>query len=169
MTQQRRRRSSRVSRPRRAVEWFDTHFAQLLLTGTLITLNLSSQILDDEKKGMTVKRLIVDLRAQLSVAGTGGSVSMGVAMVSTEAAVAGAFPEPSDPNMEASWMWKQVNSTVSATNLSDFSSFTPFQIDTKTMRKFRFREQELRFIMEVGVTTAPININGLVRVLAAKS
>jgi len=169
MTQRRTRRSVRRSRPRRAVEWFDTNIITTLPSGTLKTFDLSAQVVDDEKKGMTVVRVIVDLVAQLSAVGTGGLVSMGIAMVAKEAGVAGAFPEVTDQEMEASWMWKRPNLTVSATNLNDQSTFTRFAYDTRVMRKFRFQDNELRLILESGVLTSTVNVNGIVRMLGMKS
>ncbi len=168
MTQRRRRRSF-SRRPRRTVEWHNTNLNQLLTSGSQISLELSAGIAQDEVKGMTVMRVIVDLVAQLSVAGTGGLVSMGIAMVAEEAVTAGGIPDTNVEANEASWMWLRALQTVSATNLSDRSSFTPFLYDSKVMRRFRFEELQLRWICNAGTLSANVNINGSIRVLVAKT
>ena len=169
MTQRRRGRRFTPRAPRKAVEWFDTKLNQTLAIGSQISLDLTSAIANDEMKGMMAVRLIVDLTCTLAAADTGGLVSMGVALVSTEAANAAAFPEPSATNPEASWMWKVMNRLVSAASVNDPTQSVKFGIDTKVKRRVRFQEQQLRWIADQTGGTGNITINGMIRLLMQKA
>ena len=166
MARPRRRRTAR--RARRAVEWFDTALNQTLAPASKISLDLSSQIATDEKKGMTVVRVIVDLVGVLSVSGTGGLVSMGLAMISLDNA--GSLPEPNDPDQEIDWAWKTMNRTVANDSVNDQSQWTIFRYDSTVGRRFRFKEAQFRWIAEEhGGSLDNITINGQIRLLVAKS
>ena len=137
--------------------------------GGQISLDLTAGVAQDEKKGMSVVRLIADLTATLITAGTGGLVSMGVCLISGEAATAASLPEPTDVDQEASWMWKVMNRLVASSSVNDRATWTPFFIDTHVRRRIRFEEQQLRWIAGQVGGTDNITINGHIRVLMQKS
>ena len=132
--------------------------------------DLSSQIPADERKGFTLLRTIIDLTCLLSAAGTGGIVSMGIALVSLEAAAAAVFPNPEDDDdYGQGWIWR-TKRVIAATNVNDISMNSRFLYDLKSRRKFSSEDMTL-YLMIVNdpAASASVNTDGLIRTLWAKS
>ena len=100
---------------RRKTAWDD----QILIGQTVVNAASPAGFLlvenaaDPEKRGCTVVRIIVDLAVNADVPGSvsGQEVtSFGIALVSDDAFVAAAFPEPNDETdyPVSGWLWRKV-------------------------------------------------------------
>ncbi len=106
MTTRRRRSAPRSARaPRRATEWFDVIINMGTPVGGQDTINLSAAVLQDERKGMTLVRTILELDFLAITAGTGSLVSAGICMWPIEASSAGAFPDADQADYNPAWVW----------------------------------------------------------------
>ena len=164
-----RRTRGRRRGPRRQAEWFDTFINETTASGQQDVQDLSSPIAQDEKKGMTIVRIIIDLTTLLVTAGTGGLLSYGIALVSNEAAAAIAYPDADDEDdMGRGWLWR-ARRVVSASNLNDVSMNSRLVYDIRAKRRFSSEDDGLYFIMDAGTLSSDVNTDGLIRVLALKS
>ena len=167
---QRGRRSGfrRSSSPRRAREWFDTIVNTTVSSAGQAVVQLGQDILDDEKKGMTIVRLIIDLVYQLSAVGTGGVVSSGICLVTDDAFGASVLPEADVSSDKPGWWYRSVKTVYSAT-LNDRAQATNVQYDLKIGRKLPGEDVAISMIFDASALSSDVNIDGLVRLLALKS
>ena len=169
-----RRRASRPSfrarAPRRAVEWFDNEINETITTSSQNAVPLSLDIADAQRKGMTVVRWIVDLLCVLAApsGGTGGLIHMGLYMASDEEVAAGAVADPAAVDDKPGWVWRAQKSVFSTTQ-NDRSQATPFQFDTKSRRRFPTEDYSPILVIDSGVLSASVNIDGLIRLLVQKA
>ena len=171
MTTSRKRTRGRTgyrSGPRRAVEWFDTFINETTSSGTQDNQDLTSGIVADERKGMTLVRTIIDLTCLLSAVGTGGLVHMGIFELQSDAAGALALPDVNDSD-EAGWIWRVGPRVISATNLNDVSMNSRFIADLRGQRKLTSEDHGLHFIFNAGTLTSDVNTDGLIRLLFKKA
>ena len=137
MTQSRRRpvrRGRRFGGARRAFEWADELLDFTLASGGQNTVTLMPGVPDDEFKGLTVARLIIDLSAVLIAAGTGGMLGLGIMVVTLEALVALAVPDADEAGDQAGWMWRSMQ-PVHTDSPNDRAQATRFVADIRSMRK----------------------------------
>ena len=162
------RRGANRRGPRRAVEWFDFEINSALVQGSQSVVNLTANLQDDEKKGMTLVRTIVDLELAAQATGTGGKLSMGIVMVSDDSLAAGAVPDPEDNIDKPGWLWKSLRSFFTST-INDHAQATVVQHDLRGMRKFPASGADLVLIMTNFAGTVTVNVDGLIRMLWMKS
>ena len=169
MTMRRRARGFRrgVRRARRAVEWFDSLINETVTTSQQ-TDDLSANIPSDEKKGMTIIRLLIDLVCAAAATGTGNVIAMGIAMVENDAVAAAAFPDPGAETDQPGWLWREVFSVYTST-LNDRAQSVPIVRDIRARRRFPARQTSLYLIIDTVSGSTSINIDGSIRVLVAKS
>jgi len=92
--------------------WGDSILTESTPTGTQDSAILTDKFADDDFKGWTLARMIVDLTVLPAALGVDSidvsQMFMGIAMVSQEAAAGGIFPDPhansNDPL--TGWLWK---------------------------------------------------------------
>ena len=161
-----RRRSFRG--PRRQTEWLDSIINSTIPSSNIIQVVLSDQMNESQLKGATVLRVILDLAAGLVTAGTGGVLSLGIAMVLDAAVAATSLPVPATSGEQPGWLWR-ASQGVFTTAPNDKSQQTLWKADIKARRRFSGADSNLVFIMETGVASANINLDGLIRVLVAKA
>ena len=170
MTGPRRGRRSRRYTPRAVrpkVQWFDTAINSILGSNGHISIDLSASIVKDERKGMKVVRTILDCEANLSLAGTGGLISMGMYMWPIEAITT--LADPADDSQEVPWLWKVINRPVFTSAPTDLTQLQPFRVDTRVQRRFPTQEYDFRLDFQSGALSDNVNINGMCRVLVQKS
>ncbi len=160
-------RFPRVRKVRRAVEWVDSLVNAVLTSGSTISFDLTSGVVQAQRKGMSLVRVISDIEAILSVAGTGGLISYGVALWQAEAV--SVLPDPNVSAIETSWIRKVGFRSISSNDPSDRSQYMPMQFDAKTNRRLRNNETEVRYIIKAETLTNNVNLNGIVRCLFMKA
>ena len=162
------RRSGRRG-ARRAVEWFDF---QINLTvagsGGQNTVNLTANLQDDEKKGMTLVRTLIQLAAMPIATGAGSVLAMGIVMIEDDALAAGSVPEPGDNIQKPGWLWKTLFSSSTAV-VNARADATLIKEDLRGMRKFAASGSDLVLVAENIQGTVTVNIDGLIRMLWMKS
>ena len=152
---------------RRPVQWFDEIVTEILGSSDQQVDELSVDIRDEDKKGMTIVRTIVSLGANLTAAGSGGQLSVGLAMVNDDALAALTLPD-ADTIDEPGWLYRGVKSVFTSV-LNDHSQETRFDLDLKSRRKFTGTDQNLCLILDTGtISGGSINVNGRVRFLVMK-
>ena len=158
--------SRRGSGPRRATEWFDTVFNQILPESTNTAISLSTNILDDEKKGMTVIRMLIDLQFFALSVNTKALLSGGIYIVESDALAVLALSDPSHADEQPGWTWRW--STVLS---SDSTSISRQHVtaDVHSMRKFPGEDTDLISVWELGAITNGAQITGIIRVLCKKA
>jgi len=69
-------------------------------------IDLSILIANDERKGMTVVRTLVDFDVIPSAAGAAGNLSGGIVLVDGDAFAAAAMPDPDEAQDQPGWLWR---------------------------------------------------------------
>ncbi len=165
MTQSRRgRRGSRGRAPRRVARWIDQFINLNVSTGGQITENLTVNLADAEKKGATLVRTIIDLEMNLSAPGSGGFVTLGATLVELDAIAAGAFPDVDISGEQPGWTFR-MRKNVFTSSTNNHSESTQFIGDFKSKRTLRGLSFDYMLIIDAGVLTASVNIDGSVRTL----
>ena len=165
MTTSRRRGGFRRGSPRRKLEWVDTiiNFDALGSLGQTHD-RLTAGFSDDVKKGATLVRTIVDIGANLTVAGPGGVLSLGLLYSTDDTIAALAFPEVDVEGEQPGWLWRSSKSVFTQTaNVK--SNETRFAFDLRMSRKFPGSGTDLVFLANMSATSEAVNIDGLVRCL----
>ena len=157
----------RSATPRRASEWFTTIVNETIESTDQELIDVGALVLNDEKKGMTIVRALVDLTLVLVAAGTGGNLAMGLLMVGTEALAALAVPD-ADQAADKGWMWR-TQQVVSSSLANDRSQHVRIVQDLKSRRRFRSDDDEVILVFNAGTLSGAINIDGTIRLLALKS
>ena len=165
------RRTSRRRAParRRPVQWFDQVVNESTASGTQDTTLLTGGITDIVKKGMTLVRTIIDMTSVLSIAGTGGLMHYGIAMVSDEAVASGAFPDADSASDEPGWIWRVMGRVIASTNLNDISMNSRLVYDIKSRRMFKTQDWDLYLIIDAGTLSDIVNTDGMIRTLWQKA
>ena len=154
--------------PRRASEWFDHGVNETTASNTADNQDMMSAITVDERKGMTLVRMIIDFTSLLSVAGSGGVMSYGICPVSSEAASAAAFPDVDSDDDMPRWLWR-TRRVIAATNVNDISMNNRFVYDIKSRWRVPSEDWTLQMIIDAGALTSDVNSDGLIRTLWLKS
>ena len=167
MTTRRPRRPFGMARSRRKTSWFDvTVNVDTLLSGQQVSSVLTTNMGDDEKYGATIIRTIVPLSVNMTVASSGGIVSLGIVMVNQDAQAAQAMPDPEADLDQPGWMWR-TRRVVSSSLVNDQSQALFIFADLKVSRKFAGEEVDSVLIMGYSGVDS-INIDGLVRTLVLR-
>jgi len=170
MTQSRQRRrsggsSSRgSSHPRRAREWFDTTLNFSVAAGGQGFLALSPFLLDDERKGATIVRTLIDFWISTVTANVFLDAYAGITFVTDDALSAGVLPDPSDDTDQPGWMWKKKIVVVSTSENVPEARNT--LVDLRSMRKFPGESVNPTFIIDS--VSGAFDVDGLIRMLVLK-
>ena len=121
---------------------------------------------DDEKKGMTLTRTIMNLTLSVQTAGAGSVFSYGLVMVEDDAAASLSFPDPDDLSQDPGWVWREGQMPVFSSTVNDFSQSRLIRVDTRAQRKYIGEDFAFMLIMHVAAGGAStVNIDGWVRTL----
>jgi len=170
MTQRRSGAGRRTGRrgARRKVEWFDFEINVTAVASQLVPVNLTANLQDDEKKGMTLLRTILHLELLTPTVGTGGKLAMGLLMVEDDALAAAALPEPEDNIQKPAWTWKAIRSFHTSV-ANDRAQITQIDADLRGRRRFPASGFDFVLLLKNFSGTVNCNIDGHVRLLFAKS
>ena len=157
------------ARRKRAAEWFDTNFLDLQLasntnTGTSLTVNIE----DDEKKGLTIVRLIINLSYRTTTVGVGQRIAVGVCLLNDDAVAAAAIPDPETDDEKAGWMFRDGLHVINNA-AADGASMGHIKVDIRSARKFPDEDFDMFIIQETGPAATNVQVNGIIRLLALKS
>ena len=162
-----RRTRGRPRGRRRPTEWFHMLIDNTISTGGQEVTAITANVLDDEKKGMTIARWFIDLTAAMTVASAGGLLTLALSQVQDDAAAASAYPEADINTEQPGWLWR-VRKLVSSSVVNDRSQIVTFQQDLRAVR--RFIAQDYDFVLQAEYTGVDsVNLDGSVRFLAMKA
>ena len=153
---------------RRTPEWFDLDINIGQVAGGQGFRNLTANMQDDEKKGMTLVRTIVDLDLHATSVSSGGRLALGIVIAEDDAIAAGSFPEAQDNIGKPGWVWKALK-TFGTSDINDRSQRTIIHEDLKSRRKFQASGYDLVLIVNNFEGVTAVNIDGLIRTLWLKS
>ena len=125
-------------------------------------------MLDDEKKGATLVRTLIKLSCALTVGGAGGILHFGIAMLGADAIAAAAVPDTDNAGEQPGWMWRDMR-VVSTSAINDSTQHVRLDQEIKSKRRWPGQDMDLVLIIDAGVLTDPVNVDGLIRTLVAKS
>ena len=155
---------------RRGTTWADTVFNSSMGSGGgNQTLSLISTFDPDERRGMTITRILMCLYIIPDpVGGTGGvqRMSIGVGIASQEAFAAGATPDPEDPEdfPQRGWMYRCSHAVID--NLTPGYPTPVIREDLHAQRKIDTGEPYVRFVNEnIQATGFAVRIVGTIRLL----
>ena len=154
--------------PRRATEWYESNIDLTIASGGQTTDTLSGNIPDDDKKGLTVVRFLINMTAVLITAGTGGHLYLGIAQITADALAAVALPDADVATEKVGWLWR-ASRVVATDSVNDSTQFARFEVDLRSKRRLRGEDMDLVLIANLPSSSASINIDGWVRMLALKS
>ena len=128
--------------------------------------NLSSAVQDDEKKGMSVVRLLVRIAIQAATFNVNGELFLGIYMVEDDASAAAAFADPNAEGQATDWLWRE--RMLHNRDADAGPQVTTVERDLRSGRRFPARGYDLTL---VGFAASASNmvISGQVRVLYMKS
>ena len=163
-----RRQGSFRRGPRRKVEWFDNIINETVASGGQQVEDLSSEMTSLEKKGATVLRILVDMAALLIASGNGGVLTVGICIVDDDALASLTLPDPASETDKPGWLWR-TRKSVFNNAVQDMSQQAFFIADLKAKRTFRGPSENLVMILDLGTSSASVNVDGWVRVLIGKN
>ena len=157
-------RGGYVVRARRGLFWIDTNIDENTASGTQDMTDLTTLMVDDEKKGATLVRTILHLDMILTAAGTGGLMALGLVMVDDDAMSAGAVPEANSAGEQPGWIFRSQR-VISTTDPNDSSQFLKWDLDIRARRKLTGENSNLLLIINAGSLSASVNSDGWARML----
>ena len=162
------RRRNGARGPRRALEWYDRFISQSNASNVQSLVDLSLGIATDEKKGMTVVRIIIDMLIIPQSINVLATTNLAIHMASADAFSALAVADADDQDEQPGWLWRTRRSTAlsNITNLSSPAAL--IKEDLRAQRKFAGEDQLLilQIDNEAGST---VLTRGIIRVLCKKS
>ena len=158
------RRRSLVRGPRRGMFWIDHFVNQTLASGGAFQDGLDGAIDPDEKKGLTLTRMIIDLTANLTAAGAGGTLSLGIYVCEQDAFAAGAISDCGDENEQPGWAWR-AHRPIYSSNVNDHSQASLIQADVSSQRKYPGEDYSLILVGELPASANSVNLDGMIRQL----
>ena len=161
------RRRTFARAPRRATEWFDTLVGPTTFgASTQSRFLLDDNVLSDEKKGMTIARMILDLTFQAATVNVTGILDFGICFIEGDAEAALIFPDPNIDDEQPGWWYR--NRIVLQSVTAEAAGAVHLFKDLKTRRKYDGEDIRVGMIFNVGSATG-VEIAGLMRLLALKA
>ena len=132
---------------RRGVTWFDnSSVAQALPSGSQNNHDLSVNMTASDKRGCTVTRILLTLAMRPTLLDLENFLFYGIVMVSEDAAIAAAYPDPDISTDEPGWMLRDFRSIMTH-DLNDPASIVTVTYDLRAQRKFTGASNSLRFLI----------------------
>ena len=151
---------------KRGVFWDDTLINKVLAPGNNTQDSLDQGVPEDEKKGMTLTRLLVNITITQVTSGTGGVYAAGIYLAEEDAFAAVAIPEPEVVGDDAGWVWRVLQVPVFASTTTDFAQARRFELDIRAQRKYIGEDYTMVLTQTLNAGAASsINLNGFVRAL----
>ncbi len=145
--------------------WEDTRIDKSLAPGNDTQDSLVGGIPEDEIKGMTLTRLLMNLTLTATTAGTGSRYAAGIYLAEEDAFAAGAVADPEQEGDDPGWVWRVFQIPIFSSDPNDYAQTRHFILDLRAQRKFPGEDTALILTQtnEGGVST--INSDGIIRCL----
>ena len=158
---------------RRGLTWVD-HIAinqgATLTPGNLNNQNLTANLIDADRRGATVTRVLLTVSFRVSLIDTGTVAFYGVCMVHEDVAAGGVgIPDPAEDTDQPGWLMRDM-ARLTVSDLEDQAQVVTIRADLRAQRKFRGVSENLHLVVEnwsAGV--ASFNFDVLSRVLVRLS
>ena len=132
----------------RALQWFTKIQNDLAVANNgQSVVDLLASVVDDERKGATVTRIIYDIEARPDTVSAHKHLKWGITFVNRDAAVAGAYPDSDSESDRADWLMRGVLSTT-VVGLADGQAYAYRQGDIRSQRVWRAEESNLYIIFD---------------------
>ena len=154
----------------RAMEWQD-HITEnnTIASNTQVSKDLSANINEVVRKGCTVARILLQMNIRPNTINAFWNVHWGIAMVTKDAAVASALPDPSDQvDGGGGWLGRGLMAGVTE-DLSNPMGVQYLDKDLRSSRIFRGDEMQLRLILDQDASGITVTYNIMARVLCWKA
>ena len=158
--------ANRSRAPRRGLFWNDTLIDKTLAVGNTTQDSLDLGIPEDEKKGMTLTRLLIDITVVPISIGTGTLYHAGIYLCEDDAFGAGAIADAGQVGDDAGWIWRVLGVPVYLSVANDYVQRLRWQADIRAQRKYPGEDYTIILTQEndsSGLTN--INTDGFVRAL----
>jgi len=158
------RRSSRRGAPRRTSKWVDFFVNETITTGSQQVADLTGLVEDQERKGMTLVRIIAKLTYLMIAAGTGGKIHNAILFLAQDAVNSLVFPDVDDVGEQVGWLWRnQTIHALSAANKHDEAVVETYDLHPR--RTLLGNDMAIVLLWDAESLTASVNVDGLLRML----
>ena len=138
--------------------------------GSSVGISMDGGVPEDEIKGLTATRMIIDLTAVALTAGSGSLLAGGVYIIENDALSATVFAEPQDSIDDAGWMWRVARRPVFTSVVNDSSQVTRLVYDIRSQRKYPGEDYTLVMVLvNLSGGATSMNIDGIVRTLLKRA
>ena len=151
--------------PKRPVFWDDTIVNESLANGAVAVFGLDQGIPEDELKGITVTRLLLQFSLQAQTVNTSGQFHAGIYVAENDAVAALAVADPQTVSDDAGWMWRVANQVWASSNINDSSQFLRVREDLRAQRTYPGEDYTLIIHMVNNNALGSVNIDGIIRTL----
>ena len=145
--------------------WEDTKIDKTVTGGNSTDDTLVLGIPEDEIKGMTLTRLLMDLTIVAVTAGTGSIYAGGIFMAEGDAFAAAALPDPQEVGDDAGWVWRVAGIPVFNNDPNDRAQALRYVLDLRAQRKFIGEDYVLVIRNHNEGGASALNMNGFIRCL----
>ena len=133
----------------RAMKWFTTlRDQQALPDAGQVNFNLSASIGQSNIKGSTITRLIIDLWTAADTLGATKITDWGIAILNTDAVVAGAFPDADNENEKIDWLVRGRLVTEPPRTGSEFGQHGRQTLDIRSARIIRAEDTQVHLVAD---------------------
>ena len=166
-TRARRGSFPRTRAPKRKTFWESTNLGATVAINTTLSIELMSDSLGEFEVGMTLVRTILEFNFFQTLVDVATQVGLGLIMVNREQVDAAISSEPSEEGDRESWLWRTIQTyrrTAGGQQIDRFS------IDLKSRRVFRFRDAEMRLLVQNTTSNSgqTFEVTGMARQLFMK-
>ena len=153
---------------KRELVWQDRLVNLAMAQNATQTLDLTLNLANDERKGMTLVRTIISLDFNSRTAGAGNHIRMGIYKADGDAMAALALPDPGTETDNPGWIFRD-SLFLSTTAANDGSQGRQIHADVRAQRKLLAESDVVAMIFETAGVAITIDIDGLVRTLWKRS
>ena len=152
---------------RKVVEWFNTIVSVIHTAGagTGETAELTTLVVQDERKGANIKRVILNLTLHLQTTGVSTRWTVGMYIIEGDANAANAFADP-DGLDQPGWLWQE--QFVFQRDADAGPQVLQINRDFKTNRKLGSKQAHLIIVATTGTGESNVTVRGNARMLISK-
>ncbi len=161
---------SQVRAPRRGLFWRQTIINLGIAASASVFTDLLGGVAEDEKKGLTVTRVIYEWTVRpLTVDVSGAVIAFGMGVFNDDAIAAFSLPDPADAGDEFSWYMWSARNEITTSVLNDFAQARTFRGDFRAQRKLPSEEDTFGLISERNASVVTLVVDGWVRSLCKRA
>jgi len=150
--------------PRRKTRWVDEEIDMTFTSTIQLNQDLTANIIDSDKPGMTLIRMIGYLQFVMVVQSTGGILSMGITPANQDALAAGALPDAEVDVDQPGWLWRAQRNVFLNQSAAGMQDQVNVEFDLRSRRKLTSTGDNIVFVATyVGLNN--VNLDGMIRSL----